>query len=208
MLKGDAERLLLKRTTRCLRNWTGAGKQREKSCCVFFRMVAQGRGGPKKPTQITSITKAWKTACRLAECPGTIPHDFRRAAVRNLDRAGISRSAAMRMVGHKTESIYRRYRIVDDQDLRDAAARLNAVSLGRQLADSYISPDGASKFEYQPVERANFVAIVNVPADAIPGTRQNQNLARGRVTSPRRLATVRCSAQARGARQVAAFFKK
>jgi hypothetical protein len=28
--------------------------------------------------------------------------------VRNLERAGVSRSAAMRMVGHKTEAIYRR----------------------------------------------------------------------------------------------------
>lgn len=35
----------------------------------------------------------------------------------------------MRMVGHKTESIYRRYRIVDEQDLRDAAARLDTVVL-------------------------------------------------------------------------------
>ena len=40
-----------------------------------------------------------------------IPHDFRRTAVRNLERAGVSRSDAMKMVGHKTEAIYRRYAI-------------------------------------------------------------------------------------------------
>jgi hypothetical protein len=34
----------------------------------------------------------------------------------------------MRMVGHKTESIYRRYWIVDEQDLKDAAARLDVVA--------------------------------------------------------------------------------
>ena len=95
---------------------------------VFFRMVAKGRRGPKSPKPITSITKAWKNACLLAGCPGRIPHDFRRTAVRNLDRAGVPRSVAMRMVGHKTESIYERYRIVDNQDLRDAAARLDAVA--------------------------------------------------------------------------------
>ena len=95
---------------------------------VFFRMVGK-RGGraPKVPTPITSFTKAWQAACRAAGCPGRIPHDFRRTAVRNLDRAGVPRSVAMRMVGHKTEAIYRRYRIVDEQDLRDAAARLDAV---------------------------------------------------------------------------------
>ncbi|HXG90327.1 MAG TPA: tyrosine-type recombinase/integrase [Vicinamibacterales bacterium] len=95
---------------------------------VFFRMVAQGRGGEKKPRPIVSFTKAWKSACRAAGCPGRIPHDFRRTAVRNLDRAGVPRSVAMAMVGHKTESIYRRYRIVDDRDLRDAVARLDAAT--------------------------------------------------------------------------------
>ncbi len=63
-----------------------------------------------------------------AGCPGRIPHDFRRTAVRNMVRAGIPRSVAMRMVGHKTEAIYRRYRIVDEQDLRDAAVRLDGVA--------------------------------------------------------------------------------
>jgi len=34
--------------------------------------------------------------------------------VRNLERAGVPRSAAMTMVGHRTESIYRRYAIVSE----------------------------------------------------------------------------------------------
>jgi integrase len=57
---------------------------------------------------------------------GPIPHDFRRCAVRNLDRAGVSQSLAMQMTGHKTPSIYRRYRIVDERDLREAAEKLQA----------------------------------------------------------------------------------
>ena len=100
---------------------------------VFFPMVGK-RGGraPEQPRPITVFTKAWQVACRAAWCPGRIPHDFRRTAVRNLDRAGVPRSVAMRMVGHKTEAIYRRYRIVDEQDLRDAAARLHAASHGTE----------------------------------------------------------------------------
>ena len=54
-------------------------------------------------------------------------HDFRRTAVRNLERAGIARSAAMKMVDHKTESIYRRYSIVDGKVLEEAAVKLAAL---------------------------------------------------------------------------------
>jgi hypothetical protein len=53
-----------------------------------------------------------------------IPHDFRRTAVRNLERAGVSRSDAMKMVGHKTESIYRRYAIADERSMKEAAEKL------------------------------------------------------------------------------------
>jgi len=56
---------------------------------------------------IGSFRKAWSTACKRAGLAGRIPHDFRRTAVRNLERAGVPRSAAMAMVGHRTESIYR-----------------------------------------------------------------------------------------------------
>jgi hypothetical protein len=44
---------------------------------------------------------------------GRILRDFRRTAVRNLKRAGVPRSVAVKMVGHKTESVYRRYAIVE-----------------------------------------------------------------------------------------------
>jgi hypothetical protein len=59
-----------------------------------------------------------------AETIAKAPHDFRRTALRNLERAGVSRSAAMKLVGHKTESVYRRYAIVAKQDLIDGLKRL------------------------------------------------------------------------------------
>ena len=40
---------------------------------------------------------------------------------------GVFRSAAMAMVGHKTESIYRRYAIVDVGALRDPAAKIDSA---------------------------------------------------------------------------------
>ncbi len=73
---------------------------------------------------IKSFRRAWLTACEAAGLSGRIPHDFRRTAVRNLERAGVPRSTAMKMVGHKTESIYRRYAIVDEAMLKEGAAKL------------------------------------------------------------------------------------
>jgi integrase len=81
-------------------------------------------------TPIKSFRRAWLYACQRAGVPGRIPHDFRRTAVRNLERAGIARSVAMKAIGHRTESVYRRYAIVSEGDLRDAARKLAAIDRG------------------------------------------------------------------------------
>jgi integrase len=49
--------------------------------------------------RIKSLRRAWKTACREAGRPWLLLHDLRRSAVRNLERAGISRSVAMKLTG-------------------------------------------------------------------------------------------------------------
>lgn len=57
---------------------------------------------------IRSYRSAWVGARRRAGLPGRVPHDFRRTAVCNLERAGVPRSVAVKLTGHKTESVYRR----------------------------------------------------------------------------------------------------
>jgi site-specific recombinase XerD len=75
--------------------------------------------------------EAWHKACAAAECR-KIPHDLRRTAVRNLERAGVARSVAMQLTGHKTAAVYARYAIVAEQDLRDGVAKLSRVTLTSQ----------------------------------------------------------------------------
>jgi integrase len=71
---------------------------------------------------------AWHDACAAAECRDRIPHDLRRTTVRNLERAGVARSVAMQLTGHKTEAVYRRYAIVSEGDLRDGVEKLSRVT--------------------------------------------------------------------------------
>lgn len=86
--------------------------------------VFHHRGG--KP--IAEFRKSWKTACKNAGVPGRLFHDFRRTAVRNLERAGVPRSVAMKLTGQKTEAVYRRYDIVSEGDLKIAAERLQSFA--------------------------------------------------------------------------------
>ena len=92
--------------------------------------MADGRGGEKHPKRIVAFGGAWKTACLAAGCPGRIPHDLRRTAVRNLVRAGVPQTVAMKLTGHKTDSVFRRYDIVSPDGLRVAVERLEAVAVG------------------------------------------------------------------------------
>jgi integrase len=75
--------------------------------------------------RIKGFRTAWANACVAAGFPGRIPHDLRRSAVRNMERAGLSRSVAMQLTGHKTEAVYRRYAITSEADLREGVDRLN-----------------------------------------------------------------------------------
>jgi integrase len=82
--------------------------------------------------QRRDFRKVWKTACKGGGAPGRTRHDFRRTAVRNMERQGVPRSVAMKLTGHKTESVYRRYAIVNDADLREATRKLTGGAMAHE----------------------------------------------------------------------------
>jgi len=117
-------------------------------------------GGPTArkdapPTQETNTDRSSPTASTTSRratvrggrqfhrYPAKLLHDFRRTAVRNLERAGVARSSAMKMVGHATESIYRRYAIQDETMLREASAKLEAWTDDQALAAKTTKAKGA-----------------------------------------------------------------
>lgn len=73
---------------------------------------------------IRDVKTAFQKACRRAGITNFRLHDLRHTASTNLRRAGVDAMTAMKIVGHKSEHMHRRYNTVEPEDLRRAVSRL------------------------------------------------------------------------------------
>lgn len=76
---------------------------------------------------IGEIKTAVKTGIRKAGLQDFRLHDLRHCAATNLRRAGVDTVTAMKIVGHKSDKMHRRYNNVSEADLLRAASKLNTL---------------------------------------------------------------------------------
>jgi len=93
---------------------------------AFSPYVFPGRGFGK-PIDRTTLQKAWRQTAIAAGLPKALIHDLRRSFVRACERAGVPRSVAMSITGHRSEEVYRRYAIVAPADQHAALVRVGAL---------------------------------------------------------------------------------
>jgi len=92
-----------------------------------------------KEKPIQRIGTAFKAAWRQAGITNLRIHDFRQTASTNLRRAGVDTATAMKIVGHKSDRMHRRYNTIEPEDLHKAAAKLHVFRTNTVITPGHVA---------------------------------------------------------------------
>ncbi|HET9741746.1 MAG TPA: tyrosine-type recombinase/integrase [Terriglobales bacterium] len=118
-----ADHYILTRKTR-----KGSNQRVKDFRVAWFKLCVKAGLGEMRCSRCSSVSSSYRKQC--ATCKGRLSyhglilHDNRRSAVRRMVRNGIPERVAMTISGHKTRSVFDRYNITSQADLRDAASKL------------------------------------------------------------------------------------
>lgn len=84
------------------------------------RHVFSYKGKPLK-----RITRSFKTALKDAKITDFRFHDLRHCASTNLRRAGVDTATVMKIIGHKSDKMWKRYNAIEERDLHEAALKMH-----------------------------------------------------------------------------------
>lgn len=113
--------------------WCFKGDRRFDGWIANWSFIARGEA-------TVDWRKACEAACNAAGVPGKRLHDCRRTAARNLVRARVPERVAMQLTGHKTRSVFDRYNIVAEGDLRKGVDQLAAYVEQQPATNEKVTP--------------------------------------------------------------------
>jgi integrase len=107
------------------------------------------RGKPMR-----SLKQGWNEA-QSESSDKILFHDLRRSAVRNMVRSGVPERVAMAVSGHRTRSVFDRYNVVNEDDLKSAMQKIRSHTVfmyDPTKAPELLEYDQTTRIEMNPVQ--------------------------------------------------------